>query len=142
MESERMRTMNRCKQILACGKPLLPPFALGCILGCPCLFFALLCFLFRPQILFLIGIWGTAEFLFLRLYRSAAKISLTITDCRLYGYTPAGGTVDLPLSFVSGCSLAPCHTLKIHTPCQTYHFPFLKDPYTLYNVLITLTYKK
>ena len=64
MESERMRTMNRCKQILACGKPLLPPFALGCILGCPCLFFALLCFLFRPQILFLIGIWGRRNFFF------------------------------------------------------------------------------
>lgn len=49
--------------------------------------------------------------------------------------------IDLPLSSISGCSLAAFHSLKVYTLKRTYCFPLLKNPCTLYNILITLTYK-
>lgn len=133
--------MKHSEKILACGEHLSLPPAIGRVFLCALLLVSLLFLFYYGDRILLVLIWGITGVLFLWLHRLSAKIPLTITNCRLYGYALWGRKVDLPLSSISGCSLASCHSLKVYTLERTYCFPLLKNPYTLYNVLITLTYK-
>ena len=133
--------MKHSEKVLVCGGHLSLPPAIGRAFGCALLLISLLSLFSHGDFIPLFLIWGIIGVFSLWLYRFSTKISLTITNRRLYGYTLWGRKIDLPLSSISGCSLASFHSLKIYTPERTYCFPLLKNPYILYNVLITLTCK-
>ena len=133
--------MKHSEKILACGEHLSLPPAIGRAFWCALLLLSLLYLFFHGDFIPLFLIWGIIGVISLWFHRLTTKISLTITNHRLHGYALWGRKIDLPLSSISGCSLASCHSLKVYTLERTYCFPLLKNPYTLYNVLITLTYK-
>lgn len=133
--------MKHSEKILACGELLSLPPAIRRVFWCALLLVSLLFLFSYGDRILLVLIWGITGVIFLWFHRLSAKIPLTITNCRLYGYALWGRKIDLPLSSISGCSLASCHSLKVYTLERTYCFPLLKNPYTLYNALITLTYK-
>lgn len=133
--------MKHSEKILACGERLSPPPAIRHVFWCALLLVSLLFLFYYGDRILLVLIWGITGVIFLWFHRLSAKIPLTITNCRLYGYALWGRKIDLPLSSISGCSLTSFHSLKVYTLERTYCFPLLKNPYTLYNILITLTYK-
>ena len=133
--------MKHSEKILACGERLSLPPAIRRVFWCALLLVSLLFLFYYGDRILLVLIWGITGVLFLWLHRLSTKIPLTITNCRLYWYALWGQKIDLPLSSISGCSLASFHSLKVYTLKRTYCFPLLKNPYTLYNILITLTYK-
>lgn len=95
-------------------------------------------FSFRISLLIVMGIILVFSLIGIITYKAMSKISLTVTDKRVYGTATFGKRVDLPLDSVSAIALGGMKGIAVTTASGAIKFALIKNREEIYSVVSKL----